>query len=100
MKLVSIPANPVPDNFVTGELKTPDGVSLRFARWLPPAGRKGTVVILQGRGELTEKYFETVRDLRSRGFAVAALEWCDLGLSERMLSDRHKGYVRDFAEHD
>ena len=71
MKLVSIPANPVPDNFVTGELKTPDGVTLRFARWQPPAGRKGTVCILQGRGEWIEKYFETVRDLRARGFAVA-----------------------------
>ena len=100
MKLVSIPANPVPDNFVTGELKTPDGVSLRFARWLPPAGRKGTVVILQGRGEWIEKYFETVRDLRARGFAVATLDWRGQGLSERMLGDRHKGYVRDFAEYD
>ena len=100
MKLVSIPANPVPDNFVTGELKTPDGVSLRFARWLPPAGRKGTVVILQGRAEWIEKYFETVRDLRSRGFAVATLDWRGQGLSERMLGDRRKGYVRDFAEYD
>ena len=100
MKLFSIPANPVPDNFVAGELKTPDGVTLRFARWLPPAGRKGTVVILQGRGEWIEKYFETVRDLRSRGFAVAALDWRGQGLSERMLGDRHKGYVRDFAEYD
>src|ERR1700733_1946335 len=100
MKLVSIPANPVPDNFVTGELKTPDGVSLRFARWLPPAGRKGTVVILQGRAEWIEKYFETVRDLRARGFAVATLDWRGQGLSERMLGDRHKGYVRDFSEYD
>jgi lysophospholipase len=100
MKLISIPANPAPDNFVAGELKTPDGVSLRFARWRPPAGRKGTVVILQGRAEWIEKYFETVRDLRSRGFAVAALDWRGQGLSERMLSDRHKGYVRDFAEYD
>ena len=39
VKLVSIPANPVPEGIVTGTLKTPDGVSLRFARWLPPAGR-------------------------------------------------------------
>ena len=73
---------------------------MRFARWLPPAGRKGTVVILQGRGEWIEKYFETVRDLRARGFAVAALDWRGQGLSERMLGDRHKGYVRDFAEYD
>jgi len=41
-----------------------------------------------------------VRDLRSRGFAVATLDWRGQGLSERMLSDRHKGYVRDFAEYD
>jgi len=100
MKLVSIPANPVPDNVVTGMLKTPDGVSIRFARWAPPAGRRGTVVICQGRSEWIEKYFETVRDLRSRGFAVATLDWRGQGLSERMLSDRRKGYVRDFGEYD
>jgi len=100
MKLVSIPANPVPDNFVTEYLKTPDGVSLRYARWQPPAGRRGTVCIFQGRGEWIEKYFETVRDLRSRGFAVATLDWRGQGLSERMLRDRRKGYVRSFADYD
>jgi len=100
MKLISIPANPVPDNFITGMLKAPDGVSLRFARWLPPAGRRGTVCIVQGRAEWIEKYYETVRDLRARGFAVAALDWRGQGLSDRALGDRHKSYVRDFAEYD
>ena len=100
MKLVSIPANPVPDNYIAGTLKTPDGVSLRFARWQPPAGRRGTVCIFQGRSEWIEKYFETVRDLRARGFAVAALDWRGQGLSDRALSDRRKGYVRDFSEYD
>ncbi len=97
MKLVSIPANPVPDNAVSGSIRTPDGVTLRFARWAPPPGRRGTVVILQGRAESIEKYFETVRDLRARGFAVATLDWRGQGLSDRALSDRHKGYVRNFA---
>jgi lysophospholipase len=100
MKLVSIPANPVPDNVVTGMIKTPDGVSLRFARWEPPAGRRGTVCILTGRTEWIEKYFETVRDLRGRGFAVAILDWRGQGLSDRALSNRRKGYVRNFAEYD
>jgi lysophospholipase len=100
MKLISIPANPVPDNYVTDCLKTPDGVNLRFARWQPPAGRRGTVCIFQGRGEWIEKYFETVRDLRARGFAVAALDWRGQGLSDRGLSDRHKGFVRDFSEYE
>jgi lysophospholipase len=100
MKLVSIPANPVPDQFVAGAIKTPDGVSLRYARWLPPAGRRGTVCIFQGRSEWIEKYFETVRDLRARGFAVATLDWRGQGLSDRALSDRRKGYVGDFSEYD
>ena len=99
MKLVSIPANPVPDHVVSGGIKTPDGVGLRFARWDPPPGRRGTVVVLQGRAEFIEKYYETVRDLRARGFAVATFDWRGQGLSDRALADRHKGYVRNFAEY-
>ena len=75
-------------------------MNLRYARWQPPAGRKGTVCIFQGRSEWIEKYFETVRDLRARGFAVATLDWRGQGLSDRALSDRRKGYVRDFSEYD
>jgi lysophospholipase len=98
MDLVSIPANPAPDDVVTGALTTRDGVNLRFARWHPPPGRKGTVCIFQGRTEFIEKYFETVRELRSRGFAVATLDWRGQGLSERALSDPRKGHVGDFSE--
>ena len=99
MKLVSIPANPVPDNAVTGCVTTPDGVNLRFARWAPPPGRKGTVCLFPGRAEFIEKYFETVRDLQARGFAVAILDWRGQGLSDRGLSDRGKGHVKDFYEY-
>ena len=63
MTLVSIPANPVPDDVVSGTITTPDGAELRFARWAPPANRKGTVCVFTGRAEQIEKYFETVRDL-------------------------------------
>jgi lysophospholipase len=100
MKLVSIPANPVPEEGVAGEIKTPDGVPLRYARWAPPPGRKGTVCIFPGRTEFIEKYFETVRDLRTRGFAVATLDWRGQGLSGRTLADPRKGHVDDFAQYD
>jgi lysophospholipase len=100
MRLISIPANPVPDNVVTGMIRTPDGVALRFARFSPPAGRRGTVCVFPGRTEWIEKYFETVRDLRSRGFAVAIIDWRGQGLSQRALDDRLKGYVGSFSEFD
>src|SRR5437660_636977 len=96
MTLIDIPANPVPENAVTGMLKTRDGVALRFARWAPPPGRKGTVCLFSGRAEFIEKYFETIRDLRTRGFAVATLDWRGQGLSTRALRNPRKGYVRSF----
>jgi len=98
MTLVSIPANPAPDNVVSGTIKTPDGAELRFARWQPPAGRKGTVCVFTGRGESIEKYFETVRELRERGFAVAMIDWRGQGHSSRQLRDPRKGYVHRFSD--
>ena len=99
MNLVSIPANPAPADGVVGVIKTPDGVALRFARWPPPPGRKGTVCLFQDRAEFIEKYFEVVRDLRARGFAVATLDWRGQGLSQRLTRDPHKGHVRRFADY-
>src|SRR5215475_6736338 len=99
MTLVSIPANPVPDDVVVGTLKTPDGIALRFARWAPPPGRKGTVCLFTGRAEFIEKYYETVRDLRARGFAVAMIDWRGQGMSQRQLGNSRKGYVRSFNDY-
>ena len=100
MHLVSIPANPVPEGAVTGTLRAPDGVALRFARWPAPPGRKGTVCLFHGRAEFIEKYFESVRELQARGFAVATLDWRGQGLSDRALADTHKGHVYDFDEYN
>jgi lysophospholipase len=100
MLLVSIPSNPTPDGAFVSSVTTPDGRELRFARFAPPPGRKGTVCLFQGRAEFIEKYFEVVNDLYARGFAVATLDWRGQGLSERVLSDPRKGYVRNFSEYD
>jgi len=100
MQLISIPANPVPEGATVGTLKTTDGVMLRFARWEPPPGRKGTLCVFPGRAEFIEKYFEVVRDARARGFAVAMIDWRGQGLSERALGNARKGHVYDFAEYD
>lgn len=99
MHLVEIPANPIPAEAVVGAIKTPDGVELRYARWPPPPGRKGTVCLFQSRAEFIEKYFEVVRDLHARGFAVATIDWRGQGLSQRVLRDRNKGYVRRFTDY-
>ena len=101
MNLVSIPANPVPDDASPARSRRRDGVdrcALRAGRRRPAARARSC--LFQGRAEFIEKYFETVRDLRARGFAVATLDWRGQGLSERALRDPRKGHVRDFAEYD
>lgn len=99
MTLISIPSNPVPPGVVTGEIIAADRVRLRFARWMPETGLKGTVAIFPGRAEFIEKYFEVVRELRARGFAVAVLDWRGQGGSQRLLSNRRKGHVRRFSNY-
>ena len=99
MRLLSIPANPAPEGAIAGTIATPDGVTLRFARWATPADGKGTVCVFTGRGEYIEKYFETVQDLRNRGYAVAALDWRGQGHSARRLDNPFKGHVESFSEY-
>src|ERR1700748_2690242 len=80
-----------------------DGVRLRAARFAanPDTVAQGTCVLLNGQTEFIEKYFEVIDELRSRGFAVATMDWRGQGGSERALTDdSRKGYVTDFAEYD
>ena len=100
MGLVSTPGNPVPDGAIIGTLKTKDGVLLRYARWAAEPRSKGTVCVLQGRAEFIEKYFEVVRELKNRGFAVVTFDWRWQGSSGRVLADRQKGYVESFRQYD
>jgi lysophospholipase len=101
MKLVSLSINPVPSGARVGAFDGYDGLKLRSAVWDATRGpSRGTVIIVQGRGEFIEKYFEVIADLRRRGFAVAIFDLRGQGGSERILSNPHKGHVVAFTEYD
>ncbi|MEL7304039.1 MAG: alpha/beta hydrolase [Pseudomonadota bacterium] len=94
------PHNPVPAGAQVGYL-TEGGPRLRYAIW--GATRQpvqGTVCIFEGRTEFIEKYFETISDLRRRGFAVVAMDWRGQGGSERLLTNERKGHVSRFADYE
>ncbi|GGF45324.1 lysophospholipase [Azorhizobium oxalatiphilum] len=99
MTLHSIPSNEVPEGAVSGFVTTADGRQIRFARWRPASGCRGTVALFPGRAEFIEKYFEVVRDLLARGFAVATLDWRGQGGSQRLLRNPRKGHVRRFSDY-
>jgi lysophospholipase len=78
------------------------GASLRAARFAaaPDVPARGVCVLLNGQTEFIEKYFETIDELRGRGFAVATMDWRGQGGSTRMTQDSRKSFVGDFSEYD
>ena len=94
-----VAGNPVPDNARLGVVEASDGFRIRYARWdakIKPT--KGTILLLHGRTEFIEKYFETVDDLRHRGFAVLTFDWRGQGGSSRHTGNPRKGYVESYDE--
>lgn len=93
------PGNPAPDNLVPGFLLTSDKRRLRYAIAHVRGPSRGTVVLLQGRNEAIEKYFETIGDLNARGFSVVTFDWRGQGGSERLLRRSRLGHVRHFGQY-
>ncbi|MCO6185000.1 alpha/beta fold hydrolase [Rhizobium sp. L1K21] len=99
--LHSTPGNDVPDNHIAGFFETHDGLALRYAIFRSPVSiAKGTIVLLQGRNESIEKYFETIRELTEQGFWVATFDWRGQGGSPRLIADHSLGHVHRFADYE
>lgn len=95
--LISIPENPAPPGGAVSVIEATDGLPLRFAFWQRPGATAGTVLVLPGRSEFIEKYFETIGELLARGFCVAALDWRGQGGSARQLRNPRKGHIDHFS---
>ncbi|MFD1328136.1 alpha/beta fold hydrolase [Mycoplana ramosa] len=99
--LYATPDNPVPGNHVAGFFEGKGGVKIRYAVFRSPMPEaKGTVVLLQGRSESIEKYFETINDLTARGLWVATFDWRGQGGSGRLLRDPRRGHVARFSDYE
>ncbi|WP_338040691.1 alpha/beta hydrolase [Nitratireductor luteus] len=79
-------------------MKAADGLDIRYGLF-PNAALNGTIVLLPGRNESIEKYFETIGDLAKRGFACAMLDWRGQGGSGRLLKDPRKGHIERFDDY-
>ena len=91
--------NPIPSDANADFVSTVDGVQIRYAKWPAlSANAKGTILVLQGRGEYIEKYFEVVDELRNRDYAVVTFDWRGQGRSQRLLSNPDKSHVESFDQ--
>jgi len=86
LDLIDSPANPAPEGGVVARVRAADGLPIRVARWHPEGRARGTIVVVQGRAEYIEKYFETIGELLQRGFCVVSFDWRGQGLSGREIA--------------
>jgi lysophospholipase len=59
---------------------------------------RGSVIVAPGRTEFIEKYFEVIRELQERGFAVFCIDWRGQGLSGREVENSLKGHFTTFDD--
>lgn len=86
-----------PENWQTGEF-THSGRTIYYGYVLTDDA-KGTVVLLSGLSEFSEKYYETIKELVARGLSVFTLDWYGQGRSARYFPDSQKRHSTGFA-HD
>ncbi len=92
--------NPAPDIHSDGFVETPDGFSIRYALFRSEhQPSKGTILLLQGRNETIEKYYETIADLGRLDFDVATFDWRGQGGSDRFFKRTDAGYVDSFDQY-
>jgi lysophospholipase len=73
-------------------LVTPGNLTLRYGYWQRHStASRGTVLLLQGRGEFMEKYDETIGELCRRGMDVVSFDWRGQGLSDRCFTGSNNG---------
>lgn len=90
----------MPEGGHCGAVTLPGAVRLRYARWGAKGNAsRGTILLLHGRTEFIEKYYETIEDLRRLGFAVLTFDWRGQGASSRLLSDPLKGHIEHFDQY-
>ncbi len=100
MAFVQIPGNAVPQGAEEHWLEGRGGVKVR-AMTAPSTAAgppRGSVIVAPGRTEFIEKYFEVIRELQQRGFAVFCIDWRGQGLSGREVQNGQKGHLASFDD--
>ena len=99
MAFVRVPGNEPPDGAEEHWLEGRGGVKVRVLTAPSTRGQaRGSVIVAPGRTEFIEKYFEVIRELQARGFAVFCIDWRGQGLSGREVENSLKGHVVSFDD--
>jgi lysophospholipase len=95
---VTINRREIPDGAVESRWKAKDGWSIRRIDW--PTTRqdvRGSMLFMPGRGDIYEKYLETLAHYQVAGWNVTSADWRGQGGSGRMTDNQYIGHISDFS---
>ncbi len=99
MAFVRVPGNEPPEGAEEHWLEGRGGVKVRVLTAPSTRGQaRGSIIVAPGRTEFIEKYFEVIRELQARGFAVFCIDWRGQGLSGREVENSLKGHFVSFDD--
>jgi lysophospholipase len=99
MAFVRVPGNEPPEGAEEHWLEGRGGVKVRVLTAPSTRGEaRGAIIVAPGRTEFVEKYFEVIRELQARGFAVFCIDWRGQGLSGREVENSLKGHIVSFDD--
>jgi lysophospholipase len=85
-----------PDGGLLDYWAAPDGWPLR--RYRLGSGARGQMLLLNGRGDMIEKYLEVIAHWAAQGWAVTAFDWRGQGGSGRLTDNPLTGHIVDFGQ--
>ena len=87
----------LPKNSDIEYIRVTDGTRLRIGFFPAVGDAVATILLVSGHREFLEKYTEFIEEFQKKGIDVYAYDHRGQGLSDRMLSDRHKSHNPDFG---
>ncbi len=75
------------------------GINIHYALFIHPDDTTPSLVLVPGRSESYLKYQELAFDLYQKGFNIFIIDHRGQGLSERLIANKHKGYVVKFQHY-
>ena len=87
----------LPANAVVSMTPAADGWKLRTYEQRPAGAARGSILWLGGRGDIFEKYIETLDKWSRDGWSVTSFDWRGQGGSGRTGGNAAVGHIDDFA---